>query len=181
VIASDLSPSEQESLNLFVSHIRLGQRGSFELNDVSLEKAQEVAKVLALSLKGYQRHILVLLEGQLGVGKTTFCQSFIHGWSEQEESVESPTYAYVIPYKDRQGLCLFHFDLYRLHSSDEFLALGFDEYWKQPGLSLIEWPGSIQELIQTQEKLQLCFKYSQDIHSRQWHLEYHPQILQDKD
>lgn len=170
-----LLSTQEEALNLFRECISCKKAIALDLDEINLESAEEIAKRLAQIVQNSQLHVLMLLEGQLGAGKTTFCQSFITAWlSKPLESVESPTYAYVIPYTNDSGLVLYHFDLYRLHSSDEFVALGFDEYWKEPGFSLIEWPDRIADLIESKSLIKLKINYTDKPNTRQWQLSYHP-------
>lgn len=79
---------------------------------------------------------VVILEGTLGAGKTTFAQGFAQGLGV-EEPVTSPTFALVQEYQGR--LPLFHMDLYRLSSEEEFEAIGGWEYFRRGGVCLIEW------------------------------------------
>jgi tRNA threonylcarbamoyladenosine biosynthesis protein TsaE len=79
---------------------------------------------------------LVLLEGELGAGKSSFARALIaalgHGGP-----VPSPTYTLVEPY-DIAGVRVYHIDLYRVGSEEELPFLGFDEL--DDGLRLVEWP-----------------------------------------
>lgn len=91
-------------------------------------------------------HSLVLINGQMGVGKTTFVRGFqtIFGISK---TVNSPTFNLLNEYMG-QKIDLFHYDLYRIVSVDELHDLDFIERWfpKQensasvkPGIHVIEW------------------------------------------
>ncbi len=86
------------------------------------------------------------LQGSLGAGKTSLVQSMLSQWGVQGP-VQSPTYSYVSIYRTPQGP-LYHFDLYRLTSADDFMQAGFDEYLYDPsGRVIIEWPEIIQPLL----------------------------------
>ena len=78
----------------------------------------------------------VLLDGELGAGKSTLARAFLHGRGHRG-SVPSPTYTLVEPY-ELPGLDIFHIDLYRIASEDELRYLGFNEL--ENGLRLVEWP-----------------------------------------
>ena len=79
---------------------------------------------------------VVVLEGTLGAGKTTLAQGLAAGLGVETE-VTSPTFALVHEY---QGRCpLFHMDLYRLSSEEEFELIGGWEYFQRGGVCLIEW------------------------------------------
>lgn len=171
---SSLSPSLNEALHLFEFSLINQKEISLSPVSVSLSEAHEMAKRLAEIILSPSEPISIFLEGQLGAGKTTFCQSFITRWTGSLEHVESPTYAYVIPYKNKTGTPLYHFDLYRLRSSDEFIALGFDEYTKHVGISLIEWPQRLVGLVQKQTLIRLNINYSDSLDVREWSLSYKP-------
>ncbi len=90
---------------------------------------------------------VVAFYGDLAAGKTTFIKSlaaFLADISENE--VTSPTFVYlnIYPYKDS---AIYHFDLYRLNSESEFLAMGFQEYFDSQGICLIEWSERIENLL----------------------------------
>ncbi|MBM3198005.1 MAG: tRNA (adenosine(37)-N6)-threonylcarbamoyltransferase complex ATPase subunit type 1 TsaE [Chlamydiae bacterium] len=79
------------------------------------------------------------LHGDLGAGKTTLVKGLAHALCQvSPEEVTSPTFTYMHIY---QGpLPLYHFDLYRLSSEDEFFHAGFQEHLGGSGVCCIEWP-----------------------------------------
>lgn len=82
---------------------------------------------------------LILLEGQLGTGKTTFTQGLARGMGITD-MVSSPTFTLLKEYRGKPRL--FHFDLYRLDDPEEIVALGFEEYFENiyhSGVSVVEW------------------------------------------
>lgn len=86
------------------------------------------------------------LQGSLGAGKTTLVQSILSQWGVQGP-IQSPTYSYVTIYRLSHAT-IYHFDLYRLTSVDDFIQAGFDEYLFDPlGLVLIEWPEIVQNIV----------------------------------
>ena len=90
---------------------------------------------------------VVLLDGDLGAGKTVFSRGFARGLGVTEP-VSSPTYTIVQEYELPGGGRLYHMDLYRI--ADEHAALGFgvDEFLNEPGaISLVEWPERIRGLL----------------------------------
>ena len=101
---------------------------------------------------------VLLLEGELGSGKTTLTQGLGQGLGIQE-TVDSPTFTLVNEYLDGR-LPLYHFDLYRL-SSAEAAALAIETYWDaievEPGIVVIEWSERLP--YQPQSYLQLGLTY----------------------
>jgi tRNA threonylcarbamoyladenosine biosynthesis protein TsaE len=79
---------------------------------------------------------IVVLEGTLASGKTTLAQGIALGLGIPDD-VTSPTFALVHEYQGR--LPLFHMDLYRLTSEEEFELIGGWEYFDRGGVCLIEW------------------------------------------
>ncbi len=84
----------------------------------------------------------VLLEGEMGAGKTAIAKGIAAGLGITEE-VTSPTYAYINAYGDT----LFHFDCYRVTSEAQALALGFADYFEAGGICLVEWSENIAGLL----------------------------------
>ena len=90
---------------------------------------------------------VVLLEGEMGAGKTVVAKGIAKGLGIAAE-VTSPTYAYVNDY----GGKLYHFDCYRLPSAEYAERLGFAEYFDLGGVSLVEWAENIAGLIPPRAK-----------------------------
>ncbi len=81
---------------------------------------------------------IVLLEGQLGSGKTTFVKGLAQGLKAKLKDVNSPTFVLMNIYKAK--IPIYHFDLYRLEKPQELASLNLDEYLEANGVALIEWP-----------------------------------------
>ena len=74
--------------------------------------------------------------GGLGMGKTAFTRGLARGLGVTEP-VTSPTYTIVNEYEG--DIPLFHFDLYRLGSSDELFDIGWEDYLARSGVCAVEW------------------------------------------
>ncbi len=84
--------------------------------------------------------------GGMGSGKTTFIKSICEAMGV-EETINSPTFAIVNEYEDREGETIYHFDFYRIKSLAEVYNMGYEEYLYSNAYSFIEWPELIEELL----------------------------------
>ena len=85
---------------------------------------------------------VVLLEGELGAGKTEFVKGIAKGLGIPDE-ITSPTYAYMNDY----GGKLYHFDCYRLSCGAQAEALGLCDYFYANGICVIEWAENIADVL----------------------------------
>lgn len=87
--------------------------------------------------------------GPLGAGKTTIINNLFRPLGVFDV-ISSPTFSYVNSYTTPDGMHLYHFDLYRITTIDEFCSLGFDEYLHKPRSYIcIEWPEIIMPLLKS--------------------------------
>lgn len=107
-----------------------------DLAEVADTEALGRALAAALCEAGGFAGRLVLLEGELGSGKTTLARALLRALGH-EGAVPSPTYTLVEPYELPRGP-VYHIDLYRLSDEGELPFLGWDELGD--GLRLVEWP-----------------------------------------
>ena len=85
------------------------------------------------------------LTGDLGVGKTVFCQGFAKGLGVKQ-TVNSPTFTILQVYEDGR-IPFYHLDVYRIGDVCEMDEVGFEDYIYGSGVSLIEWADLIEEIL----------------------------------
>jgi tRNA threonylcarbamoyladenosine biosynthesis protein TsaE len=112
--------------------------------------AEQFQSILPAALSG----MTVLLEGELGAGKSTFARGLIRAMGHSGP-VPSPTYTLVEPYQLSAGP-VYHIDLYRVSSEGELRFLGWNEL--DDGLRLVEWPDRAPELSKSADvRLELSY------------------------
>ena len=102
------------------------------------QKMQVFGEKIAQVIGQINAPLLILLNGDLGAGKTTLSRGILNGLGHRG-SVKSPTYTLVEPYDLAIGK-VFHFDLYRLVDPEELYDIGFNDYLTESQLCMIEWP-----------------------------------------
>jgi len=103
----------------------------------------------------------LLLEGDIGAGKSAFARALIRARLGRMEDVPSPTFTLVQTYEDDAG-DLWHCDLYRLTHPDDALELGLDEAF-ETAICLIEWPDRLGDAV-PDATLTLAFEAREDQH-----------------
>ena len=83
--------------------------------------------------------------GDLGAGKTAFTRGLAKGL-EIPERITSPTFTIVNEYEGGR-LPLFHFDMYRLGSSDELFDIGWEDYLVRGGVCAVEWSENVEDVL----------------------------------
>ena len=103
----------------------------------------------------------LLLEGEIGAGKSAFARALIRARLGRMEDVPSPTFTIVQTYEDTAA-DIWHCDLYRLTHPDEALELGLDEAF-ETAICLIEWPDRLGDAA-PMSALTLSFEAQNDRH-----------------
>ena len=89
---------------------------------------------------------VIAYRGDLGAGKTAFTRGLARGLGATEP-VTSPTYTIVNEYLSGR-IPLFHFDMYRLHSSDDLFDIGWDDYLERGGVCAVEWSENVEDALE---------------------------------
>ena len=123
----------------------------------SPKETENLAKAFAKKL---EKGDVICLSGDLGVGKTAFVQGLAKGLGI-EEYISSPTFTIVNCYSGK--LPFYHFDVYRIGDSEEMFEIGYEEYVYGDGISLIEWPQLISDIL-PEKRYDIEIKKNLDIH-----------------
>ena len=99
----------------------------------------EIAKNYAKTLT---KGSVILLDGEMGAGKTAFTKGLALGLGVKSE-VTSPTYAYLNDYEGK----LYHYECYRLTSGEDAEALGLTDYFYLDGICVLEWAQNIKSVL----------------------------------
>ena len=91
-------------------------------------------------------HRIWLLEGGMGVGKTTLIKAICQQLGVQDH-VTSPTFSLVNEYAMTSGERVYHFDFYRLENEEEAYQIGIEEYFYSGNVCMLEWPQRIEGLL----------------------------------
>lgn len=113
--------------------------------------AEQLGAVLPADTAGWT----LLLEGELGAGKSTFARALIRSFGH-DGAVPSPTYTLVEPY-DLSGRIIYHVDLYRVAEEEELRYLGWTDL--EDGFRLVEWPDRAPGLAANAD-LRLSLEYA---------------------
>ena len=89
---------------------------------------------------------ILAYRGDLGAGKTAFTRGLARGLDCREQ-VTSPTYTIVNEYLGGK-LPLFHFDMYRLRSSEDLFDIGWDDYLERGGVCAVEWSENVADAME---------------------------------
>ena len=108
----------------------------------SADETEALGERLAGTLHGGE---IIAFTGDLGAGKTAFTRGLARGLGIPMR-VTSPTYTIVNEYTGGR-LPLFHFDMYRLGSSDELFDIGWEDYLQRGGVCAVEWSENVREAL----------------------------------
>jgi tRNA threonylcarbamoyladenosine biosynthesis protein TsaE len=118
---------------------------TMEIITHSVEETELVGQALAKTLIPGS---VVALYGDLGAGKTAFVRGMAQGLGSHDR-VTSPTFTIVNEYGG--NIELFHFDMYRLKSSDELFDIGWEDYLARGGVCVVEWSENVSDAFDGSE------------------------------
>ena len=111
-----------------------------------ITKSPEQTELLGKKLAAFLRPgDVIAYYGDLGAGKTAFTRGLAAGLGIRE-AVTSPTYTIVNEYLSGR-MPLFHFDMYRLSSSDELFDIGWEDYLARGGVCSVEWSENVADAL----------------------------------
>ena len=111
----------------------------------SLSQLKKASKELKMHIK----QNVVLISGEMGVGKTTLIKEFLSLYGVTD-NVTSPTFSIINEYLIDKDEVIYHMDLYRVKDTAELENIGFFEYVKSRRTCIIEWGEMIEELIDSE-------------------------------
>lgn len=119
----------------------------------SAAETEALGEQLAARLTGGE---VIAYTGDLGAGKTAFTRGLARGLGITDR-VTSPTFTIVNEYEGGR-LPLFHFDMYRLSSSDELYDIGWEDYLARGGVCAVEWSEIVSDALEENELIRVDIK-----------------------
>jgi len=120
---------------LIFSHVNM--KIKFQINQL---------KEVSVNVKEKIKTNIVLISGEMGVGKTTLIKEVLLSM-KVIENVSSPTFSIINEYVTGQNKIVYHMDLYRIKNISEIEGIGLFEYLESGNLCIIEWGDMIEKLI----------------------------------
>ncbi|MCK9482046.1 MAG: tRNA (adenosine(37)-N6)-threonylcarbamoyltransferase complex ATPase subunit type 1 TsaE [Bacteroidia bacterium] len=126
----------------------------------------QIQQVVELICKTLPTRNIVLLYGDLGVGKTTLVK-VICKYLGIQDNASSPSFGLVNEYGSGANK-LYHIDLYRIRSVEEFWDIGGVELLESNAPCFIEWPELVQDYIDVHRKIEVYIAYAADENKRRY-------------
>ena len=120
---------------LIFSHVNM--KIKFQINQL---------KEVSVNVKEKIKTNIVLISGEMGVGKTTLIKEILLSMKVMV-NVSSPTFSIINEYITGQNKIVYHMDLYRIKNISEIEGIGLFEYLESGNLCIIEWGDMIEKLI----------------------------------
>ena len=119
----------------------------------SAAETEALGERLAARLTGGE---VIAYTGDLGAGKTAFTRGLARGLGITDR-VTSPTFTIVNEYEGGR-MPLFHYDMYRLSSSDELYDIGWEDYLARGGVCAVEWSEIVSDALEENELIRVDIK-----------------------
>lgn len=125
-----------------------------QLKSKSVTQTLYIGKTIA---KNLQKGDIVCLFGELGSGKTVLVKGIASGLGINKNKIISPTFVLMRELQTKDSIPFYHFDFYRLKTCGDILILGYEEYFYNEGITVIEWADRLRYLL-PQEYLKITLK-----------------------
>ena len=113
---------------------------------ITVSGLQDYPRAAKEFIKLMEKGRLFAFYGKMGSGKTTLIKSICEELGV-EDPINSPTFAIVNEYEDRESNTIYHFDFYRIKSIAEVYNMGYEEYLYSDAYCFMEWPELVEELL----------------------------------
>ncbi len=110
------------------------------------ENVNDLQKIAKKIIDNNKNEKTFALYGKMGSGKTALIKEICR-YKKVDDKVTSPTFSLVNEYRTQNGEIIYHFDFYRIESTEEVFDFGYEEYFYDNALCLIEWPELIEKLL----------------------------------
>lgn len=127
---------------------------------ITINSLDEYPKAARKFIKFMERGRIFAFYGKMGSGKTTFIKSICEELGV-EDTINSPTFAIVNEYEDREMNTIYHFDFYRIKSIAEVYNMGYEEYFYGGAYCFMEWPELVEELL-PEETIKVYIEENED-------------------
>jgi tRNA threonylcarbamoyladenosine biosynthesis protein TsaE len=138
--------SQKTAKNRFLWRIIYLCVQNFNIVRFEISNIEALYNVAGEFLNAAGSHRQFAFYGEMGSGKTTFIKALCHQLGVTE-MVTSPTFAIVNEYQTGSDIKVFHFDVYRIKSTDELYQLGYEDYFFSNHYCFVEWPELIEPLL----------------------------------
>ncbi|MFH1888780.1 MAG: tRNA (adenosine(37)-N6)-threonylcarbamoyltransferase complex ATPase subunit type 1 TsaE [Candidatus Omnitrophota bacterium] len=109
----------------------------------SVKDTLKIGRAIA---KNLSKGDIICLFGELGSGKTVLSKGIASALGVKRSDVISPSFVLIRQYSAAR-IPLYHFDLYRLDRIDDIIALGYEEYFYDDGVTIVEWADRLKYLL----------------------------------
>ena len=125
------------------------------LSSFKSESIEDTIKIANTLSKIFKVNDIILLDGDLGSGKTFLVKQLCNIWQTEDET-SSPSFAIIHQYKGK--IPVNHFDFYRINDIKELDNLGWEEFFNMGAVTFIEWPQLIEKQLDSYYKIEIRFE-----------------------